>query len=131
MLAVYEATLELDRFVDTEDDNDAILNKMDETVEARKQKLDALVRIEKEIGELSGAAAEHAENDLESSKNTVVAVLHNIEALDAKIREKIRRLQDSISGEIRATRDSQKCFQSYVAHEPMDAAQGLHLNTLK
>ena len=80
-------SLELDRFVDVEDDPDAIVQKLNETVKARKEKLDALMRLEDKIDEMEAQQTEtHESGDAERSKNTVAAVLRNIRQLDDKIR---------------------------------------------
>ncbi len=134
-MAVYELSLELDRTADTEDDPDVIVKKMNETVEARKEKLDALTRLEAEIEEMRASAQNNGANerengDLEREKNTVEAVLRNLEQLDAKIFDKLRRIQDALGGELQLARNSQKCFASYVPHEEA-AAQGTRFDARK
>ncbi len=132
LLAIYEITLELDRCADLEDDTDVILDKLNKTIEARKVKLDALIRLDAKIeagqsGEEDDASPAK-KGEIEKNKNTVKAVLGNLAELDDKIQSKLKRVQESLSGEMRDAHKSQQCYESYVSHEE-DITQGKHLDT--
>ena len=133
MLSIYEATLELDRYAENETDVDVVLAKLQEIVQTRKEKIEALMRLEARIDEAEaseGSLAYSKEEESERSKNTVRAVLENIRKLDEKIQNKINRLQEQLSDEMRVNNNSKKFYASYAPHDAGEPG-GIHINTLK
>lgn len=133
MLSIYEATLEIDRCAETETDVDAVLAKLQEVVQTRSEKIEALTSLEARIDEAEaskGSLAFSEKKEIERANKNSRAILRNIRNLDAKIQDRIARMQEELSTEMRSNNASRKFFASYSAHDAIEPG-GIHINTLK
>lgn len=129
MLTVYEDALELGRSAERERDVDAVLDKMEKTVEARKEKLDALARLDEALRAVEPAGAEYAPGSpVAQKKENIAALLANLRAQEDKLGARLHALQASLSSEIQQNRDSRKFYASYVPHG-VDGGSGRHIDT--
>jgi len=129
LLTVYEDALELGRSAERERDVDAVLDKMEKTVEARKEKLDALARLDAELRALEGEGAQYAPGSpIARKQESIAAMLGNLRAQEEKLGARLRALQASLSSEIQQNRDSRKFYASYVPHG-VDGGSGRRIDT--
>ncbi|MDO5111657.1 MAG: hypothetical protein Q4E65_05075 [Clostridia bacterium] len=133
LLSIYEITLDLDRFVSTHTDTDELLQKMQQTFNARKEKIEEVTLLDEQIRSLQQTGyldRPEGEEAIRQSRETISAVLRNISALDEKIEKKIIDMRDAASGEMRDIGKTHRGLEAYYTVREEDE-KGWRIDALK
>ena len=123
LLSIYELTLDLERFISTHTDTDEILQRMQQTFTARKEKIEAIAALDEQIRALQQtgyAQKPGGEDAVRQSRETIGAVLRNIAALDARIEESIVGMREAAAGEMRGIGKTHRSLEAYYTSQEED-----------